>query len=248
MNIKITGLLILILAYSQNGKSEDNTLVWNQDLVADGAMKDVGRNWWNVNSLTFNLTNGTAEVTSACQWDSPRVPPFESGNNFMSSVFVQLGNRPVTPQNVKLLSNPGQGQQKETLVFDQAFQTLEEIRVLFPNNKMRLEISVQGTVDRCDNPAGPGITSVQTITRSIRYDVRCNNNESRGPGVASFRQTIWDSPAIYDFAVTEQKPINASNNFEFDTSSCDGPLFITARIQAEERLIISRMDIQLWGS
>ncbi|WP_218110033.1 hypothetical protein [Oligoflexus tunisiensis] len=225
-------------------KAEDQQLVWYQNVVADGAIHEIGRGWWNEYTTTFQSTNEFVEWRSQCHWDSPRNPPYEMGNNFMSYSVVELGNREVGTTAVKYPTRPGAGQKRDTLDFSNAFQTLTELQGYFPNKTGTVQIHVRGTTDRCENPAGPSITPQRTVSLYIQYRLTCSSNDT---GSWVHTQHIWREPSNINFPVVENLPIEQTSYINIDISKCDGPLFISARVLPAEKLTINWWNISLWA-
>lgn len=239
--------------------AEDIFQVWSSDLVSDKAIHEVGRAWWKEDSVQFNaLSNGTAEWTTRCQWDSPRQPPFAGGNNYMNNSVVSLGSRAITPRSVKYRTLQGMQNQKDDLVYSNAFQSFDEVLRQFPNRAGKLQIHVQGTVDRCENPNGPSIRQTGLMTNSIRFTLRCNNADefaspssglmTNAPGIWRSRVYIWTSNSQDAFPDPESLAFDQTIYIPFDTTSCDSEMFLTAELPTAQRLTFTTLETVLWSN
>ncbi|HET9239213.1 MAG TPA: hypothetical protein VFO10_18275 [Oligoflexus sp.] len=256
MRLKMVSCLAALVScfVSQAAKSEDNTLVWHQDLVSDSAMKQIGAQkpgTYSPNAVSFSLADGVGVVSSPCTPNPIRssgMAGYISGNT-----VVQLGNRPVSPTSLEFQvtwpgGSGGSGSIPEYLSYDMAFQTFEEIRALFPDNKARFQVLVRGTLDRCPNQEQPD--SRRPLEGNIHFYVRCSKDGRTGmkhPALGFFPMTIWQAPGHWRWPDHEQMPIDKAFSFDFDTTACDGPLFLTARFLPAARFEIKSLEVQLWN-
>lgn len=232
----LINLIFIINLNSPLAQAEGIRELWHDDVVRENLASEVGKNWWlqDTNQIVTNIP-GKIEWKSACQWDSP-------GVNYMNRSIIQVGGRQVDPTEMKYTSTPGMGNKKETLIYTKALQTGAEM-LGFQGSTIRLGFNLRGSYDRCPTHVPPSTTdkSISTIREIFMITASCNSNQD---GVSK-NITLWNAAPYREWAVTESNPFDILNYLDIDTSTCNGPLFVTFKMPPQERLTLDVLEITL---